>query len=65
MDLKVAEYRKLWKNDKGYHYSYDVAKEASPNSRPKEVYVLLIDDEYYPLPEPIRLWDKWQDENYD
>lgn len=64
-DLNIVQYRQLHKNSKGYHYSWDVAKQACPDEHPEPVAVLIIDGEYYPLPEPLRIWSKWQDEQYD
>ena len=63
--LAIPEYRRLYKNAKGYHYSWDDAHTACPVGETKEVMVLYIEGDYYPLPERIELWQKWKDTEYD
>lgn len=65
VEMKVPEYRELYKNHKGYHYSYEAAKISDAAAKVTKVMVLLINDDYYELPEPLRIWSKWQDEEYD
>jgi hypothetical protein len=67
VEMKVPEYRYLYKSEKGYHLSWDAAWEAlgGNGGKVQEVVVLVINEEYYPLPESIDIWNKWQDSEYD
>ena len=66
-DMKIPQYRTLYKNSKGYHRNWEDAWKAlnGAGGETREVMVLYIEGEYYPLAERIELWTKWKDEEYD
>lgn len=64
-EMKIPQYRYLYKNSKGYHYSWDDAHASGAGGEIKEVMALYIEGEYYPLPERVEIWQKWKDAEYD